>query len=233
MLLFRYGDIVPVTNAGQMMTIILMLMGIFYMAMPLTASATTFYRVHEEYQNKNKLLEDAQVTAQESVDQKKTDPVPQQRGNKVGPDLRNATVGNSSSNDAAKGGLQQVAASKALPGDKLERRLKKRMELFLNEVYLTHAAMVDLFKDLHATSSQFDDDNNDEENEIVEQHRSMGVVTINGAVIPVLRSVNSSRLSSPLLERVLRLVDKADSLLTGSEDDIVRVVVLQHKLSKS
>jgi hypothetical protein len=34
------------------MTIILMLMGQFYLAMPLTAAASTFYTVHESYNAK-------------------------------------------------------------------------------------------------------------------------------------------------------------------------------------
>jgi len=227
--LFSYGDIVPVTNAGQMMTIVLMLMGIFYMAMPLTASATTFYKVHEEYQDKYKLLESAQTSTQEVI--QKTDVQPQ--GNKV--------LSESSSppgqNFDAKGDSKQITAEgpKGIPGDKLERRLKKRLELFLNELYLTHAAMLDLFKDLHAKSSQFDDADEEQQQEDDDEHeyRSPGVVKINGTHVPVLRSLSSSTQASPLLERVLRLVDRADSLLTGSEDDIVRVVVLHHKLSKS
>jgi hypothetical protein len=47
-----YGDIVPVTNAGQCMTIFLMVAGTFYMAMPLTAASGTFTTVHEKYENK-------------------------------------------------------------------------------------------------------------------------------------------------------------------------------------
>jgi hypothetical protein len=47
-----YGDIVPVTNGGQVMSIFLMLSGTFYMAMPLTAAASTFYAVHEQEKEK-------------------------------------------------------------------------------------------------------------------------------------------------------------------------------------
>jgi cobalamin biosynthesis protein CobT len=47
-----YGDIVPVTNAGQIMAIILMICGAFYMAMPLTAASVTFYSVHQQYSEK-------------------------------------------------------------------------------------------------------------------------------------------------------------------------------------
>lgn len=44
-----YGDVVPQTNAGQVMAIFLMLSGSMYMAMPLTAAASTFYDVHQKY----------------------------------------------------------------------------------------------------------------------------------------------------------------------------------------
>jgi hypothetical protein len=47
-----YGDMVPITNGGQVMSIFLMVAGTFYMAMPLTAAATTFYNVHERYLEK-------------------------------------------------------------------------------------------------------------------------------------------------------------------------------------
>jgi hypothetical protein len=40
---------VPATNVGQVMAIFLMMAGTFYMAMPLTAAASTFYNVHEWY----------------------------------------------------------------------------------------------------------------------------------------------------------------------------------------
>jgi len=236
-LLFSYGDIVPVTNAGQMMTIVLMLMGIFYMAMPLTASATTFYKVHEEHQSKYKLLE---ASTEESTQKKKK---MKAVGSKVAPDNPSPNLSGGCSDDVQQGDSKQVTEKQQvttespkmiIPGDKLERRLKKRLELFLNELYLTHAAMCDLFKDLHAISSQFEDDYEEDDVKPGSSSSSSGVVRINGAHVPVLRSLSSSStISSPLLGRVLRLVDKADALLTGSEDDIVRVVVLHHKLNKS
>ncbi len=61
-----YGDIVPVTNGGQVMAIFLMLSGTFYMAMPLTAAASTFYTVHE--QEKEKALEAAAANANASLE---------------------------------------------------------------------------------------------------------------------------------------------------------------------
>jgi hypothetical protein len=41
-----YGDKVPVTNLGQVFAIFLMLFGIVYMAMPLTATSSSFWRAH-------------------------------------------------------------------------------------------------------------------------------------------------------------------------------------------
>jgi hypothetical protein len=49
-----YGDMVPVTNLGQIFAIFLMLFGAFYMAMPLTVVATTFWESHQSYLEKQK-----------------------------------------------------------------------------------------------------------------------------------------------------------------------------------
>jgi len=48
-----YGDVTPVTNGGQIMTILLMLLGACYMAVPLTAAASTFYQMHSKYLDKD------------------------------------------------------------------------------------------------------------------------------------------------------------------------------------
>lgn len=63
-----YGDITPATNAGLIMTVFLMLFGAIYMAMPLTVSATTFYKVHEMYQKKKQQRIDDAVAQQEYDD---------------------------------------------------------------------------------------------------------------------------------------------------------------------
>jgi hypothetical protein len=47
-----YGDVIPVTDMGKFMAIFLLISGTFYLAMPLTAAATTFYNVHETYEDK-------------------------------------------------------------------------------------------------------------------------------------------------------------------------------------
>jgi len=44
-----YGDLNPVTNLGQLISIILMLFGAIYLAMPLTVAAATFWSVHQAY----------------------------------------------------------------------------------------------------------------------------------------------------------------------------------------
>jgi hypothetical protein len=49
-----YGDMVPVTNLGQIFAIFLMLFGAFYMAMPLTVVGTTFWESHQRYLEKQK-----------------------------------------------------------------------------------------------------------------------------------------------------------------------------------
>lgn len=75
-----YGDIVPITDAGQLVAIFLMIAGQFYMAMPLTAAATTFYTIHEQYTEDNNHVED--VVAANAVDtkqQQKADAIEQQQ----------------------------------------------------------------------------------------------------------------------------------------------------------
>ncbi len=64
--MFRYGDIVPLTNAGQFMAIFLMISGTFYMSMPLTAAAGTFYQVHQQF-NQDRADEKAEAEAQLSL----------------------------------------------------------------------------------------------------------------------------------------------------------------------
>lgn len=49
-----YGDIVPITDTGLVMAIFIMLSGACYLSMPLTAAASTFYRIFEKY-NHSKL----------------------------------------------------------------------------------------------------------------------------------------------------------------------------------
>lgn len=44
-----YGDLCPITNLGQLISIVLMLFGAFYLAMPLTVAAATFWSVHQAY----------------------------------------------------------------------------------------------------------------------------------------------------------------------------------------
>lgn len=44
-----YGDMVPETNLGSFMGVLIMLFGSLYMAMPLTAASTVFYQIHQHY----------------------------------------------------------------------------------------------------------------------------------------------------------------------------------------
>jgi hypothetical protein len=49
-----YGDLSPITNLGQLISIVLMLFGAIYLAMPLTVAAATFWSVHQAYVDGNK-----------------------------------------------------------------------------------------------------------------------------------------------------------------------------------
>lgn len=51
----RYGDYSPVTIAGKAFSILLMLGGLFYLTMPITAAASTFYHYHEKYNRRNEV----------------------------------------------------------------------------------------------------------------------------------------------------------------------------------
>ncbi len=55
-----YGDIVPSTNLGEIMTVFLMLFGAMYMAMPLAAASTVFYAIHDSYHDNRKNKKKAQ-----------------------------------------------------------------------------------------------------------------------------------------------------------------------------
>lgn len=73
-----YGDIVPVTNSGQVMSILLMILGTFYMAMPLTVAASTFYQVHEQfmeiYSTKNESVSSKNRLSSSSMNNKNVNP---------------------------------------------------------------------------------------------------------------------------------------------------------------
>lgn len=69
-----------------------------------------------------------------------------------------------------------------------------------------------------------------------------GFVEINNRKIPVLQKLRTAGLigqnkenvsKSPLLQQMRNIVARLEKVLTNSEDDIVRVVVLHHKLRKN
>jgi len=64
-----YGDITPVTNGGQIMGIFLMMFGVLYMSMPLTAAASTFYEVHQRYVAKRKRVDELEKTLNQNLEQ--------------------------------------------------------------------------------------------------------------------------------------------------------------------
>ena len=58
-----YGDMVPSTNLGEIMSVFLMLFGAMYMAMPLAAASTVFYAIHDSYHDNRKNKKKAQEEA--------------------------------------------------------------------------------------------------------------------------------------------------------------------------
>lgn len=65
---------------------------------------------------------------------------------------------------------------------------------------------------------------------------------INNRKIPILQKLRTAGLigqnkenvsKSPLLQQMKNIIAKLEKLLSNSEDDIVRVVVLHHKLRKN
>ena len=55
-----YGDIVPITNAGRFMGILLMLAGTMYMSIPLTVAGKIYYETHSKHLNENEQNEQYQ-----------------------------------------------------------------------------------------------------------------------------------------------------------------------------
>ena len=223
------------TNAGQVMSIILMLMGSFYLAMPLTAAATTFYTVHMIYEEKRK----------QAAQDKQQPPCTENN---------NSTTASNSSNNKPFTSTTTTAAttadtSPALYGDFLDRKLQKRVNLLLGDLFLLQSALAEFHKDLHQTSTEYDDD-------AYIQHsgsKKHAYVEINNRKIPILKKLHSSSSSSSnittttntttpmpgqkrkseLLHQLQSMVLKIDTTLAQSEEDILRLVVLHHKLRKN
>ena len=212
-----------------------MLMGSFYLAMPLTAAATTFYTVHMIYEEKRKQA--AQDKQQPSCAEN-----------------NNSTTGSNSSNNkpftstTTTTGATTADTSPALYGDFLDRKLQKRVNLLLGELFLLQSALAEFHKDLHQTSTEYDDD-------AYIQHsgsKKHAYVEINNRKIPILKKLHSSSSSSnintttstttpmpgqkrksELLQQLQSIVLKIDTTLAQSEEDILRLVVLHHKLRKN
>ena len=124
----------PVTNAGQVMSIILMLMGSFYLAMPLTAAASTFYTVHQIYNEKKS----------------KSETEDKLRAN--GGAAKPATTATTSTTPAA--AAVPAAPTPTLYGDYLDKRLQKRITLLLGELFLTQTGLQDFYYDMHKASTE-------------------------------------------------------------------------------
>eukprot|EP01032_Pedospumella_encystans_P017450 gene17450-19885_t len=169
-----YGDIVAVTNAGQVMTIILMLVGQFYMAMPLTAAASTFYSVHEIYNAKRAKISDERNKAEAGKTGNKDD-----MGNIIAVTAGAAAVvaGNTTVLNAPP---PAADAPVVIYGDYLDRKLQKRVQNLIGEIALLQTSIVEFYTDLHKTSSDY---NNDDA--IAQQgNQRAGFVEINNRKIP-------------------------------------------------
>jgi len=64
-----YGDIVPVTNIGQLWTVFLILCGAIYMSMPLTVAASTFSYVHDKYERCHGRISDEELGNKATVEE--------------------------------------------------------------------------------------------------------------------------------------------------------------------
>ncbi len=117
-----YGDVLPVTNIGQVMAIFLMISGTFYMAMPLTAAASTFYQVHEKYQIKHRNVEVA------PVEDKK------EEANRT-PAVFASVPGTSAINSAAFEDIMDV-------------RLRMSIKALLAELFMSSSAVTETFKEM-------------------------------------------------------------------------------------
>jgi hypothetical protein len=238
---YRYGDIVPVTNAGQVMSIILMLMGSFYLAMPLTAAASTFYTVHQIYnEKKTKTASQDKKAAALQAAQRKTS-------------LKDVLAAAAAANATAEATVALPASAPAvIYGDLLDKKLQKRVNLLLGELFLLQSALQDFYQDLHKTSTDYTSEdhgglnnNNHQSKSNSAGRKTEGFVEVNNRKVPILQrlrgaGVNSAKGAEPgrenksdLLQQLQGIVSKLDGLLTGAEEDILRIVVLHHKLRKN
>jgi hypothetical protein len=236
----RYGDIVPVTNAGQVMSIILMLMGSFYLAMPLTAAASTFYTVHQIYNEKKTKTasQDKKAAALQAAQRKSS--------------LKDVLAAAAAANATAEATVALPASAPAvIYGDFLDKKLQKRVNLLLGELFLLQSALQEFYQDLHKTSTDYTSednsglDNNHQSKSNSAGRKTEGFVEVNNRKVPVLQrlrgaGVNSAKGAEPgrdnksdLLQQLQGIVSKLDGLLTGAEEDILRIVVLHHKLRKN
>ena len=254
---YRFGDIVPVTNAGQIMTIVLMLTGTFYLAMPLTAAASTFYGIHEAYYEKQKA---AKISAAAGAAAAVVNGSGSNGANHT-PFATGAGAGaGSGANSNNSNGLTTTTTALVNPasyGDYLDRRLQKRVTVMLGELFLLQSAISDFFTDLQQVSSDFNDERHIKEQGLERN----GYLEVNNRKMPVLKKITSSFESKPhtaelassaadnnsnnnnnnapggqksaMLKQLQKILAKLDGLLSGSEDDVLRVVVLHHKLRKN
>jgi hypothetical protein len=295
---------VAVTNAGQVMTIILMLMGSFYLAMPLTAAASTFYRVHESYNEKRKRNAAAAAEAKEK-EQLRHQLVLQAAvafaatniggagagANAKGTGTAGAVAGASSGagggvagirghhhaitpassvggGNKGKGDLPHANAPVVIYGDYLDRKLQKRITTLMGELYILQSKVSSFYWELQTDTATFVELDSHGlayphpplHNFVphgMQQHHQHGAggshkfssagdgspkafVEVNKRNVPVLKHLlnasvgnNNTENKSALLKQMNALIQKLEGLLTHGEEDVLRVVVLHHKLRRN
>jgi hypothetical protein len=131
----------------------------------------------------------------------------------------------------------------AIYGDYLDRKLQKRISNLLTELSKLHISVTEFYADLHKTSGEF----NSDQSIHAQGAQRAGFVEINNRQIPVLQRLRTAGLignkndgtgnnnigKSPLLSQMRNIVAKLEAVLSMSEEDILRVVVLHHKLRKN
>ena len=127
-------------------------------------------------------------------------------------------------------------------GDYLDRKLQKRVQILIGEIALLQTSIVEFYADLHKTSNDY---NNDDALALQGNQRA-GFVEINNRKIPVLQKLRAAGLigkdkdkdkenanKSHLLMQMQTIINKLENTLSKGEEDILRVVVLHHKLRKN
>mmetsp|Transcript_3920 Transcript_3920/g.8935 ORF Transcript_3920/g.8935 Transcript_3920/m.8935 type:complete len:364 (+) Transcript_3920:88-1179(+) len=209
-----YGDVVPVTNAGRMMSIMLMLLGSFYLAMPLTAVGSTFFAMHQEYQKKKDAGggEAAQSILSQSGDSLPRSPTPASASASSRVTFSTAAMLlNSNKHTTAK----ECEKTPSL-GDELDRKMLRKIDFLLLELAQIGRELGTLYGELVGGASTFRDVGQGTEFDECGEYGEYGALTPNpsalvwlgkggwgeggkcvgGRSVPVLRRMHTFRIAS-------------------------------------